>query len=48
MKESIFCIFVYIYLLIKGVTFEKPRSFFEELSSVIFEEVKYDVYDGCD
>ena len=47
MKESISWIFVYTYFL-TGVAFEKPRSFFEEPCSVIFEEVKYDVYDGCD
>ena len=40
--------FFILYFQITGLANDGPSSFFEEPSSVIFEEVKYDLHDGSD
>ena len=40
--------FFILYFQITGLANDGPSSLFEEPSSVIFEEVKYDLHDGSD
>ena len=40
--------FFILYFQIAGLANDGPSSFFEEPSSIIFEEVKYDLHDGSD